>query len=230
MRKAHPDLIVVVPRGGSDLPTALRAVAHLRRCVLWLDDLARFAGPDGNRPPHWTWRLGRWGRVIVSTLRVGHAEDLPGLVQAWDLADKSRRPRTFVPSGLFSDADLERAAEVVGAGQDAGAAIADAPAHAFQPWIPRYPASSADQRAEETAMSARKAGLAAEIAKNNSENEQLKAENLALRDEFERLKARKAMLEEQLERRKQAMALAPPAGPTPPADARTTMPAPPTPA
>ncbi|MFF0087381.1 tetratricopeptide repeat protein [Streptomyces canus] len=71
MRAVLPDHILIAPGGRSVLSDAVDRAAQLPRCVLWLDDLERFLGPDGLTRSNVARLIGQSGhhRVVLATIR-----------------------------------------------------------------------------------------------------------------------------------------------------------------
>ncbi|MQY06477.1 hypothetical protein ACRB68_45650 [Actinomadura sp. RB68] len=144
VRAVLPDHRLIVPHTRDAVGAAVTEAAASRRCVLWLNDLEGYLGPDGITGKHVAELLAGDGhhRVIVATLRAAEEDRLTAAAQD-DEGRSSRResaavleqarPRIWVECH-FSQAEQQRAAEV--ATDDAR--INDALAHANTYGIAEY--------------------------------------------------------------------------------------------
>lgn len=78
VRTCVPDYTMIAPADRKALDTVVSTVVERRRCVVWLDDLERFLGPDGLTVSAVRRMLGEGDRqvVLVATMRSGEHDRL----------------------------------------------------------------------------------------------------------------------------------------------------------
>ncbi len=124
VRAVLPDHVLVAPTKRESLDTVLPAVLEQRRCVVWLDDLERFLGPDGLTAAMATRMLDDGDRdvLLLGTMRTAEhdrysareQDPLDARREAWQAGrEVLELARVIEVRREWSDAELQRAKRYV---------------------------------------------------------------------------------------------------------------------
>lgn len=140
MSSTLADHVLVAPSGQDGLVAAVDKAAQMPRCVLWLNDLERFAGESGLTRTQVTRLLPgqRQHRVILATLRAVEEERLTTVSAGNETMGREAREMLEQADRIRLDRRFSRTELAAARTQDWDARIADALAHAGEYGIAEY--------------------------------------------------------------------------------------------